>query len=539
MKTILMIFSLLFLFLKGLLSTEISSIKFTAGEPGSFVKIELEDNFFSKIEIDSKELFFPQNCQSSYAKKLRFQTIFWPLPENGFSIEIDIDERKESVSIFKDFQVTVNRAYPLVTPKSIEHGQKFYDQYAEMHHSRGLRFSKVPQNETMEHVYLRTMMRSGSHVMIFGFEKIMKEFTGHPYRAYRKKDKFYLSGGVKGSTNFTFLMWNHNDLDPAERKKVLRYAELVRDPIEAIDSLFHFYVTRNHKKKFEDSLFYWRVPIYSEFVKRASIVYFDCVSELILRNDTIKYVMRYEDLVKEPSETYRKFLSFVFRLPVEHSPIMNRIQKSFEGGVASYYRGNSSYVDRSEHWKKLVNKIEFEDVNVVYENSKEWLELFGYGKRWEDFIKRGLVKDTELLPFDFLYEEVNAKSMEHILMYKDKPIGFISGRNQSIGYPEKPPGLWMIGKDLEKDLEKKATKLQEEKMAIREAESIPIDEKGTGLFLMKKDLAMMYSDGSLEEEMQKISGEIKRELDESVLDEGEELEKGGMGEKTKFNEENE
>lgn len=458
--------SLFLLVQKAFCFSHIASVGLFMGEPGSFARTTFSEMLFGhQIEIHSSQLSFFQPCIAlPFSSFWDFHGMFWPLPEGPLSLEITIASRNESLSFSKGFQIQISRLYPLIHPKSVEEGLEFYNFYHKIHHERGLMFSKVSPNEETPHIFLKTMMRAGTHMLINGLEEIMREFVGSPQGKgdNQRKSHFFESGGTKGDTRSTFVIWDHKTKEIGNNSQILRYVELIRDPVETIDSLFHLYSTHSHTKKLPDDLVYWRLPIFSEFVETASKYYLGSISEILSGDEIIKYVLRYEDIIMDPIKSYTALLSFILRVPITRTRLLARIKSNFEErSLRSYYRNDSSHVNLAENWGKLMKKLESKDLMRIYHVSSEWLDLFGYQERWLEYFEFGTMNNIQLQPFGFKYEKINQKTIEHLLERKDQNYKCTLAQFDQCPLAkmdEKPPNLEVIGAKTQLEFMKKAKK---------------------------------------------------------------------------------
>lgn len=121
---------------------------------------------------------------------------------------------------------------------------------------------------------------------------------------------------------------------------------------------------------------------------------------------------------------------------------------------------------------------------IIYECSYGWLELFGSINRWNEFFETGSVENSRLKRFDFIYQNVNQKTLEVIESQIQAPQSVELCSSSSLN--EKPPGLESLGQDF----------------VAKWREFVKKNKGKTPKFETKRYLEQKYKDGSLEKEME-------------------------------------
>lgn len=486
----------------AVLCSSLQSLSLFTGEPGSFLRVSLQNGLLSRVEIHSEKLFIPQPCRISASLVMDFPMVFWPIPQSGLAFIVQTDSNNETVVYTEEYQVQVNREFPLVKPSSVEEGKKYCTFYNEHHHSRGLSFSSLAKGEKMEkHIFIKTIARSGSHVFTNTLEEILGEFIAYTMQPHLKKSEIEEIPIIEKDFSHTYLVWDHHLNDELKKHSFLKIIQTLRDPIEFFDSFFHLKTTKNHTFKFPDSLLYWEHPLFLTFLDFHFLNVFHAF-DFIFGPETqsnLKYFVRYEDLVTDPTKTTTDVLSFALSAPINRTAFGIRAKNRLkEGSLSTHFRKNVTHNRGNENWINLMKKYSLKSTQKIYHYSYGWLELFGYMDRWNEFFETGSVENSLLQPFDFIYQKVNEMALEESLSlrfnnYKCTP------KNKAIcaesGYGEKPPGLHSLGEELQRKTENYLKAFRFGKKMERQVVVI---------------LNQKFEDGSLEREMKEIASKSKQ-----------------------------
>lgn len=212
--------------------------------------------------------------------------VFWSIPQNGIAFDLQTNSKNESIVFAGEYQVQVNRKFPLVIPSTIKEFKKYHKRNEPVAFSRGLAFSSdVDGKELKEHIYMKMIPRSGSHAFVYTFEEILGEFFSTTPQSNSKKKKESVNGVLKQDISHTYFVWNHHSFDFIKRKEFLKIIQTIRDPIEVIDSRFHLETAKKGEFKLPDRLAYWEHPLFldsAELFALDNLNYF----QFLLENQT-------------------------------------------------------------------------------------------------------------------------------------------------------------------------------------------------------------------------------------------------------------
>jgi hypothetical protein len=180
-----------------------------------------------------------------------------------------------------------------------------------------IHFLDVDQEEAMDQdtVIMASYPRSGNTLLRAYLEKIMGQTSGSDCDILKKLNKDLMLMGLAGEGLVDKRVWIVKTHYPERYGKTKFYAErvllLVRNPLDAMTSLFNMVCTGSHNRSISDMDYekfprLWKEWVYQEIgVWKDFHNYWMCASKIAI------HIVRYEDIVKHPKQTLSDIISFV------------------------------------------------------------------------------------------------------------------------------------------------------------------------------------------------------------------------------------
>ena len=134
----------------------------------------------------------------------------------------------------------------------------------------------------------------------------------------KKLNKDLMLMGLAGEGLVDKRVWVVKTHYPERYGKTKFYAErailLVRNPLDAITSLFNMVCTGSHNRSIQDSDFSKFAPTWAEFIEQDITVWKD-FHEFWVNAKIPVHIIRYEDIVANPEPTLKGLLEFILNVP--------------------------------------------------------------------------------------------------------------------------------------------------------------------------------------------------------------------------------
>lgn len=319
-------------------------------------------------------------------------------------------------------QSIVIEKYKKIIPQTVQEALAYHKNFQSIMLERNLSFYQEPI-EKVSHII--TIQRAGTHLVSRLLEDILGEWVS--MFPLQESKTFVNLDQLKGyPTEHCRISTSHSIIDNQEKRfslRVDRYVFLVRDILDASDSLYHKRRLVDHEAKFQGE--YWLTEDFSYFFYKL-LPDFERKAGIYIPLDYPKITVRYEDLMASPHQVTESLLSFILLYPARHA-ILPKIKEVLETqGLRSYYKttttANSTEVEGSqpEEQKEFSNlkkekkdrteMFKLEMIKRVWESSRKYLGFFDY----EEKIRNKLGQQRRWMEETF--REDNTRNMEKMLM---------------------------------------------------------------------------------------------------------------------------
>lgn len=366
---------------------------------------------FRSEDINRKCLGFEEFGQGRYTWEIH--THFYNRSFYEFRAETkegqQISVRSQEIT---SFQIDMSGICDLVKPMSINEGKKYYNHYAIQHLDTGYSLCETTP-PSLVHIF--TTPRSGTHLLVQNMEAVLGIFFSSPYPLNSDRKSWEEGQAIDLITNVPFL-WSHHSVKVSMKRRVF----LVRDPMENIDSYFHFHAFRGHTHKLSDSTQYWKDDIYKRFVDLCARQ-FQLISDEALTLKAPVLVVRYEDLVHQPVDVISQSIGFTIGVPTHLTVFQEKLKKHIGNySLSSYYR-TFDHDEWIQKGKKLVKKMGSDFIMMIYQRAKFLIYFHGYYERFEETLnieqKEREENRASLNPDGYL--EVNQENERLVFTYDE------------------------------------------------------------------------------------------------------------------------
>lgn len=182
--------------------------------------------------------------------------------------------------------------------------------------------------------------------------EVLEEFIGSSLGANLDPSALH-EWKVKGETSRTYLVWNHEEYR-VKKEQTRRYIEFIRDPIEIVDSWAQLKMTKNHTEKLQNEERDCEDPMFQDLKIFSMRKCFNSIQFTLLSENIVKYVVRYQDILKGPAETFKNALTFILRAPIERTTFKKKVEEKFQkNSLTSHDRTtNTSEIRGNEKWRE-------------------------------------------------------------------------------------------------------------------------------------------------------------------------------------------
>ena len=172
--------------------------------------------------------------------------------------------------------------------------------------------------EDQETIILASYPRSGNTLLRAYLEKIMGLVTGSDCDIEKKLNKELMLMGLQGEGLVDKRVLVVKTHYPERYGKTKFYAERcileVRNPIDAIPSLFNMVCTGSHNKSIHNGDYSKFTQEWTEFVEQEITVWKD-FHDFWLNAKIPVHLIRFEDILKNPKPTLMSLLKFILNCP--------------------------------------------------------------------------------------------------------------------------------------------------------------------------------------------------------------------------------
>lgn len=163
---------------------------------------------------------------------------------------------------------------------------------------------------------------------------------------------------------------------PERYGKTKFYAERcileVRNPLDAITSLFNMVCTGSHNKSMHNGDYGKFSEEWNEFIEQEVSVWKD-FHDFWLNSKIPVHIIRYEDILRDPRPTMLKLFSFILNTPSLEGTLIERYVD-----LAVMEKAPEIYKPREGRVNSNLDKFNKEQLNYIYTNAKELLDMMGY-----------------------------------------------------------------------------------------------------------------------------------------------------------------
>ncbi len=254
-----------------------------------------------------------------------------------------------------------NRVPPLSAP-AIDGSPKFLD-----------------PNNSFERVVLVSYPRSGNSLLRGHLERVTGILTGSDGRVTRALNAQLKEYGLQGegiSDERVWIIKSHfperlGDSEFKAEKVIL----LVRNPLDAFDSLFNMIATGSHNLSIADSEYTQFRKLWEQFVEDETNIW-EHFHHFWLRCPLPVYIVRYEDLLFQPHDTLLSLFRFLLNVKQLKGTLIDQTIREH----LTAYSGSTSLVYRPRVGKFNAHFHHYseEQLLILKERLKDLLKKFGY-----------------------------------------------------------------------------------------------------------------------------------------------------------------
>ena len=232
------------------------------------------------------------------------------------------------------------------------------------------------QELDQETVILASYPRSGNTLLRAYLEKMMGLCTGSDCDIEKKLNKELLSMGLQGEGLVDKRVWVVKTHYPERYGKSKFYSERcileVRNPCDAITSLFNMVCTGSHNKSIHNGDYQKFLDHWDEFIKQEITVWKD-FHDFWLNSKIPVHVIRYEDILTNPKNTMMQLMKFIINEPnIEGTRIEKYIDLTVSEKAPEIYKPRQGQVNSNNE------KFNREQLEYMYKHCPSHLQNFGY-----------------------------------------------------------------------------------------------------------------------------------------------------------------
>ena len=207
-------------------------------------------------------------------------------------------------------------------------------------------------------------------------EKIMGLVTGSDCDIEKKLNKELLTNGLQGEGLVDKRVWVVKTHYPERYGKTKFYSERcimeVRNPLDAITSLFNMVCTGSHNKSVHNGDYAKFVEQWDEFIRQEITVWKD-FHEFWLNAKIPVHIIKYEDILANPKIAMMKLMKFVLMEPnLEGTVIEKYIDLTLQEKAPEIYKPRQGVANSN------LDKFDREQLDYMFNYAREQLVNFGY-----------------------------------------------------------------------------------------------------------------------------------------------------------------
>ena len=249
-----------------------------------------------------------------------------------------------------------------------------------------MKFLEIEEIESKDHdtVCMTSYPRSGNTLLRAYLEKIMGLCSGSDSDITKKLNKDLMMMGLAGESLVDKRVMIIKTHYPERYGKTMHYADrailLMRNPVDCITSLYHMVATGTHNLSMSDENINDYPQMFSEFVQQEAMVWRD-FHDYWLKVKIPKYIVRFEDLVKNPEPTLMGLLAFIMNVETIEGTLIHKYLKLAVGEA-------SPQIYKPRQGKAAGNYDKFDQVHkdFVAEYCYKHLRMFGF---YETYLQHG------------------------------------------------------------------------------------------------------------------------------------------------------
>ena len=193
---------------------------------------------------------------------------------------------------------------------------------------------------------------------------------------------------------------------------------LVRNPLDAIVSVFNLFTTKSHTLSVKDDTFIRFSNVWKAYVETELRVWKE-FHNFWLQFKLPVHIIRYEDLVSNPESALTELMKFVLNVKtLENTRAQAHIKLATDQSAPEVYkpRKGKAYANREKFGKQQLAEL--------YEEAKELIDMFGYRHYFmdeEDNCKNYPIKNHNKKALSkSIYNQNEAKEIVSIMMNNSK-----------------------------------------------------------------------------------------------------------------------
>lgn len=172
-------------------------------------------------------------------------------------------------------------------------------------------------------------------------ETLTGVLTGSDCSPFRKLNKDLLEMGLKAEGIFDDRVWmvksHHPERAGSDMLDAHKCVLVVRNPLDAIMSLFHMVATGTHNCSVHPDDFDAWYPLFEKFVKQEIVIWKEFHSYWCDGGVPIPtYIVRYEDLVKNKKQTLKQIFCFLLNVESLENTLISEIIEQHSGDAQIY-----------------------------------------------------------------------------------------------------------------------------------------------------------------------------------------------------------
>ena len=280
----------------------------------------------------------------------------------------------------------------------------------------------LEKQDLQDGVVMSSYPRSGNTLLRSYLEKITGLVTGSDTDISHGLNRALLTAGLQGEGLVDKRVWIIKTHYPERYGGTMFGAErsilLVRNPLDAIVSVFNLFTTKSHTLSVKDDTFIRFSNVWKAYVETELRVWKE-FHNFWLQSKLPVHIIRYEDLVSNPESALTELMKFVLNVKtLENTRAQAHIKLATNQSAPEVYkpRKGKAYANREKFGKQQLAEL--------YEEAKELIDMFGYRHYFmdeEDNCKNYPIKNHNKKALSkSIYNQNEAKEIVSIMMNNSK-----------------------------------------------------------------------------------------------------------------------